>query len=185
MTSLRLVWRLLLARRLRHLVTALIVALGQHSQEVDGAPVDAESAALFAALASWTGGEAPQEVHALDGREVSIQGYMYALGDPFTVQDFYLVAIHPRLPRCPFCYRAPTKRERILVRTYGRAVDLCSGRVTISGSFHVDATAPDPYQIRMIGFDVVIPRGPERRADSSPSAPIPRESNHLTHEGEP
>ena len=167
------------------LVFFLFVALGQHSQEVGGAPIDAESAALFADLASWTGGEAPQEVHALDGREMSIQGYMYALGDPFTVQDFYLVAINPRLPRCPFCYRAPTKRERILVRTYGRTVDLCSGPVTISGSFHVDATAPDPYQIRMIGLEVVIPRRPERRADARPPAPSPREPNHPTHEGEP
>ena len=158
----------------------LFVALSQHDQEVDGAPVDPESAAVFAALASWSGGETPEVLSALDGRELVIQGYMYALGDPFTVQDFYLVAINPRLPRCPFCYRAPTKRERIRARTGGRAVDLCSGLVTISGTFRFDPTAPDPYQIEMTALDVVIPRTPGRSENARPFEASSHERNSLT-----
>jgi len=138
-------------------VAFLFQALNQHSMETESLPLEPESAAVYAALSRWTGSTVPEELPALDGQRMTIQGYMYTLGDPFTVEDFYLVGMNPRLPRCPFCYRAPTSRERIHVDTGGRTVDVIAGPVEISGVVHVDPLGDHPISMVMDGFEVVMP----------------------------
>lgn len=124
-------------------------AFSQHEEEIRSLPLDPESVALFTELAS---GE-PGLPAFSDGEQRSIEGYMYALGDPFTVEDFQLVAINPWLPTCPFCYRAPRKGERILVRTGGRTLDVCSGPVRVSGVLGWD----DGAVLEMTDFEVMLP----------------------------
>jgi putative ABC transport system permease protein len=124
-------------------------AFSQHDEEIRSLPLDPESVALFTELAS---GDPDLPVFS-DGRSHSIEGYMYALGDPFTVEDFQLVAINPWLPTCPFCYRAPRKGERILVRTAGRTLDVCSGPVRVTGVLGWD----DGAVLDMTDFEVMLP----------------------------
>lgn len=127
-------------------------AMGQHSTEAGvPVPLDADSQALFETLA--TEGAAlpvsPDEI-------VTVRGWMYAVGDPFEVQDFYLVGLNPHLPRCPFCYRAPTARERIHVHTGGRTLDLASSMVEVEGRLRA-GDGPDPWVLELTSFEVVIP----------------------------
>jgi hypothetical protein len=93
---------------------------------------------------------------------------MYALGDPYTVKDFYLVGLNPRLPRCPFCYRAPTRRERIRVHSGGRTFDVTPGLVRVTGSFRVTPRGDDPYHLDLEHLEVVLPnpdKAPEGTAN--------------------
>lgn len=124
-------------------------AFSQHGGEIRSLPLDPESVALFTEIAS---GETDLPAFS-DGQARSIEGYMYALGDPFTVEDFQLVAINPWLPTCPFCYRAPRKGERILVRTGGRTLDVCSGPVRVTGVLAWD----DGAVLHMTSFEVLLP----------------------------
>jgi len=132
-------------------------AFSQHGGEEQAVPLDPESEALFELLASWTSDEPPAAIRSLDGDARSIEGYMYALDDPYTVEDFYLVGMNPRLPRCPFCYRAPGRAERIGVRTGGRILDVASGPVRVTGALRIDPGGTDPVVLEMSDFDVVIP----------------------------
>ena len=129
----------------------------QHGVEEQNLPLDPESEALFALLAGWKDDDPPDDVRSLDGTSLSIEGYMYTLGDPFTVEDFYLVGMNPRLPRCPFCYRSPGRAERIGVHTGGRSVDVANGSVRVTGTLRIDPDGPDPVRLEMNDFDVVIP----------------------------
>jgi putative ABC transport system permease protein len=124
-------------------------AFSQHDEEIRSLPLDPESLALFTQLAS---GE-PDLPEFSGGQSRAIEGYMYALGDPFTIEDFQLVAINPWLPTCPFCYRAPRKGERILVRTGGRTLDVCSGPVRVTGVLGWD----DGAVLDMTSFEVMLP----------------------------
>ena len=137
----------------------LLRAFGQHSGEVRVAPLDPASQAVFAELAAWVGDEAPVGLRDLTAGTASIEGHMYALGDPFTVQDFYLVAVNPRLPRCPFCYRAPTRSERIRVLTGGRTLDVINGPVRVTGAVTLTPGSDDPVVLMLDDFEVVMRRG--------------------------
>jgi len=128
--------------------------ISQHSSEVKPTPLEPQSAALFKQLSRKH--DAAQLVK-LDGQKRTIEGYMYAIDDPYVVEDFYLVGLNPHLPRCPFCYRAPTKRERILVRSAGRQNDLTAGLVRVAGILRIELDAADPYQLELSAFEVVIP----------------------------
>ena len=133
-------------------------AMARHSAEQDARPLESSSATLFEAMATREGeGARPKAITDRLGGAVVVEGYMYALGDPFVVEDFYMVAINPRLPRCPFCYRAPTRRERILVRSSGQRSDLCSSLVRVRGHLRIDEGARDPYVLDLDELEVVIP----------------------------
>lgn len=133
-------------------------ALSTHGGEVQSHPLDPESSALYASLGGWgVGDAAPAELQALAGQRVAVQGYMYALGDPFTVEDFYLVAINPRLPRCPFCYRSPGSRERIRVRTDGRTSDVLPGLAVVTGRLTLAPDGDDPVVLDLQTVDAVLP----------------------------
>jgi putative ABC transport system permease protein len=136
----------------------LLRAFGQHEGEVRAVPLDPRSEAVFAALSSWQGGEPPSALAEITAAPVTVEGYMYALGDPFTVQDFYLVAINPRLPRCPFCYRAPTRAERIRVETRGATVDVINGPVSVTGTVRLDVSGDERVRLALDRLDVVIRR---------------------------
>ena len=144
-------------------LVALIVAawglqaLSTHGGEVVSIPIDEPSRALFVALAGWNDGAPPPPIETFDGQPVAVQGYMYALGDPYTVEDFFLIAVNPRLPRCPFCYRSPGKTERIGVRSGGRSLDLLPGPVTVTGTLRADLSADDPLSIDLDDLDAILP----------------------------
>jgi hypothetical protein len=128
-------------------------ATAMHAREADSPPLNEASAAVFQKMLDAR----PEVSLSLDGRSEPIEGYMYALDDPFVVQDFFLVSMDPRLPRCPFCYRAPGLRERILVRTGGKTVDLYKNLVRVTGVLHVEPEEPDPFWLEMEDLEVVIP----------------------------
>jgi len=133
--------------------------MSRHGAEAISAPLEPASAALYRDCHMWSGsGEPPPELAARDGKQLDLEGYMYALGDPFEVQDFHLVALNPRLPRCPFCYRAPTRRERVLVVTGGRSLDVSPGPVRVSGIFSLREDSSDPYVLHMEHFEVIVER---------------------------
>jgi putative ABC transport system permease protein len=130
--------------------------VAQHGTEGLSRPLDAESSALFDAHRGWTTGDAPASLTSLDGTTVSVEGYMYALGDPWEVEDFYLVAINPRLPRCPFCYRAPTRHERVLVRSPGGLHEVAPGMVRIGGMLTLMPEERDQVVVDLDTFEVVV-----------------------------
>jgi len=124
-------------------------AFSQHESEIRSLPLSQESLDLFAAVAAGDESAAT----AADGGTHTVEGYMYALGDPFTVEDFHLVAINPWLPTCPFCYRAPRKHERILVLTGGRTLDVSNGPVRVTGALRWE----DGAVLEMTAFEVMLP----------------------------
>lgn len=124
-------------------------AFSQHESEVRSLPLSQESLDLFAAIAA--GGDSASAV--ADGGARTVEGYMYALGDPFTVEDFHLVVINPWLPTCPFCYRAPRKHERIFVETGGRTLDVSNGPVRVTGTLRWE----DGAVLEMTAFEVMLP----------------------------
>jgi putative ABC transport system permease protein len=144
-------------------LVALIVAawglqaLSTHGGEQVSIPLDEPSRALFVALAGWNDGPPPPPIDTLDGQALTVQGYMYALGDPYTVEDFFLIAVNPRLPRCPFCYRSPGKTERIGVYGGGRTLDLLPGPVSVTGTLRADRSADDPLAIDLDRLDAIFP----------------------------
>ena len=131
--------------------------MSQHSAEASYQPIDSESQGIFKTLADAGYDKDGGALAELDGDPVELQGYMFALGDPFTAQEFYLVAIDPRLPQCPFCYRSPTRWERVQVVTGGRDQDIYAGLVQIRGVFHADASADEPLWIQLEHVDIVLP----------------------------
>ncbi|MFH1469350.1 MAG: ABC transporter permease [Pseudomonadota bacterium] len=133
-------------------------AMSRHESEGASRPLDEASEAIFSALTSWSGGPPPAALTALDGQPLTLQGYMYALGDPWTVQDFYLVALDPRLPRCPFCYRAPTRHERVLVRTRGREEEVAPGLVEVRGVVSLRPEERDQVVLDLDTLTVVVER---------------------------
>ena len=133
-------------------------AMSRHGSEGFSRPLDESSEAVFAALGAWTGGPAPASLAALDGQPLTLQGYMYALGDPWEVRDFYLVALDPRLPRCPFCYRAPTRHERLLVRTGGRSVEVAVDLVEVRGLVALMPDERDQVALDLDTLTVVVDR---------------------------
>jgi hypothetical protein len=132
-------------------------AMSLHGAETTTRPLDPTSAELFRLVARSADGPDADAIRARAGTRVTIEGFMYSLGDPFVVQDFYLVPIDPRLPRCPLCYRAPTSRERIRVRTAGRSVEVSSSSVRVTGMLQVTDDAADPVSIDLDSLEVVIP----------------------------
>lgn len=130
--------------------------MAQHGTEGFSRPLDAESSALFDAQRGWTTGVPPAELSVLDGTRVSIEGYMYALGDPWEVEDFFLLAVNPRLPRCPFCYRAPTRHERILVRSPNGVHEVAPGMVRITGALTLQPEQRDQLVVVLDTFEVVV-----------------------------
>ncbi len=130
--------------------------MARHGVEGVSRPLDAESAAIFEALHTWTSGDAPAVLTALDGNHQEIQGYMYALGDPYEAQDFYLVALNPRMPRCPFCYRAPNRHERIFVRSADRSLEVAPGLVAIGGTMTLSPEERDQLALDLDTFEVVV-----------------------------
>jgi putative ABC transport system permease protein len=132
--------------------------VAQHGSEGFSRPLDEASTAIFDAHRAWTTGDPPSELSSLVGQQVEIEGYMYALGDPWEVEDFYLVAINPRLPRCPFCYRAPTRHERILVRSPGGLHEVAPGLVKIEGRLLLEPDGRDQVVVELQGFEVVLER---------------------------
>jgi len=130
--------------------------VAEHGTEGFSRPLDAESSALFDAHRAWTTGDTPEALVALDGSSVAIEGYMYALGDPWEVEDFYLLALNPRLPRCPFCYRAPTRHERILVRSPGGLHEVAPGMVRITGLLTIQPDERDQLVVALDTFEVVV-----------------------------
>ena len=132
--------------------------MAPHGAEGFSRPLDAESSALFGAHRAWTTGGPPPELTTLDGTQVGLEGFMYVLGDPWEVEDFYLVALNPRLPRCPFCYRAPTRHERILVRSPGTIHEVAPGLVRVEGRVSLLPDERDQLVIDLDGFEVVVER---------------------------
>jgi len=132
-------------------------ALSTHGGEEVSRPLDEPSRELFAALAGWHDGAPPTELAAHDGAPVTIQGYMYALGDPYTVEDFFLIPLNPRLPRCPFCYRSPGRTERVAVHSSGRSLDLLPGLVAVSGILRIQPGGDDPLILELDRLDTVDP----------------------------
>ncbi len=130
--------------------------MAQHGAEGFSRPLDAESSALFEAHRTWTTGNPPDTLTALDGARVELEGFMYALGDPWEVQDFYLVALDPSLPRCPFCYRAPTRHERILVRSPETVHEVAPGLVRVEGWIRLLPDERDQLVIDLDGLEVVV-----------------------------
>jgi len=129
-----------------------------HDSEGVSRPLDPTSTAVFQQAASWTSQAVPPALAAVDGQALRLQGYMYALGDPWQVQDFYLVALNPRTPRCPFCYRSPSRHERILVTSQGRSLEVAPGLVTVSGRLHLRAGERDQLELALDTFQVVLDR---------------------------
>lgn len=132
-------------------------ALVLHGSEPTSRPLEPRSAELFRALAQSKRGAAGELLQQADGTLVTLEGYMYSLGDPFVVQDFYLVAMDPRLPRCPFCYRAPTSRERIHVHTGGRSVEVSNTLVRVTGTLRLTGNDDDPAAVTLTKLEVVLP----------------------------
>jgi hypothetical protein len=130
-------------------------------------PIDASSLATFRDLATWDpAAPPPPAIAALDGSRVVLMGYMYLVDSPFSAREFHLVGQNPRLAHCPFCYRAPTRTERILVRSPGSAREITPGPVRVSGTIRVDADAPDPVALDLDTFEVVTERpAPDSTAD--------------------
>jgi putative ABC transport system permease protein len=148
---------------LRFLIPLAVFVLAEqmvvdHGAEGISRPLDAESAALFDAHRGWTTGAAPASLAALDGQLVSVEGYMYALGDPWKAEDFFLVAINPRLPRCPFCYRAPTRHERVLVRSPGAPREVAPGMVRATGMLRLQPEERDQLVMDLEQLEVVVER---------------------------
>ncbi len=79
---------------------------------------------------------------------------MYSVGEVFEVTDFHLVDQNSRLPRCPFCYRSPTRTERIQVRTGGRRFDFTQDLISTSGMLHQDDSG---VWMELESLEVVIP----------------------------
>jgi putative ABC transport system permease protein len=141
------------------LFVALNVILARHDAEGISLPPDAPSQALFSTLASWRGaGPPPDALAATSGEPTRLEGYMIAT-DPYTTEDFNLVSQDPRLPRCPFCYRAPTRWERIRVRS-PKPVDVARGLVAVEGRLHLDPEAADPCTLDLSRLEVVLARSP-------------------------
>ena len=130
--------------------------VAQHGSEGFSRPLDAESSALFDAHRGWTTGEAPESLASLDGQAIALEGYMYALGDPWEAREFYLVALNPRLPRCPFCYRAPTRHERVLVVSPDTPVEVAPGMVRIGGTLTLQPEERDQLLLSLDTFEVVV-----------------------------
>ncbi len=129
-----------------------------HGAEVESLPLDDESMAFYTSLGEWREGEPPPpSLAARDGQQVAIQGYMYALGDPYTVEDFYLVAINPRLPRCPFCYRSPTRWERVRVIAGGQTQDVLPGPVSVTGRLDLAPDGDNPVSVELRRLDAILP----------------------------
>lgn len=126
-----------------------------HDDEAVSKPLDPASAQIFTTVTNWTIGSAPQEVLDLDGKNLEITGYMYTLGDPFVTNEFYLVSINPRLARCPFCYRAPTRHERIKV-VLPQEVDVAPGMIKVTGVMKIQPDESDIYLINGNNFEVIV-----------------------------
>ncbi len=137
-------------------VVFVLNSLSQHGAEGSSSPPDEASMAIYETLLAVSYGQKIDEARALDGTRVSIQGYMVALGDPYTVDDFYLVVMDPRLPRCPFCYRSPGRFERIHVTGDG-PWDLIAGLVRVDGILRVDPDADAPAVLELTDLDIVLP----------------------------
>jgi hypothetical protein len=125
--------------------------------------VDAASLGTFRDLAAWDPAEPPPPpVANLDGARALLMGYMYLVDSPFEAEEFYLVDQNPRLAHCPFCYRAPTRTERILVRSPGHAREITPGPVRVSGVLRVRPDAVDPLAMDLEEFEVVTDSVQER-----------------------
>ena len=148
---------------MRFLVPLAVFVWAEQMMSLHGAegffrPLDAESLALFGAHRVWTSGAPPPELVDLDGTTVNIEGFMYVLGDPWEVEVFYLVALNPRLPRCPFCYRAPTRHERILVRSPDEVHEVAPGLVRIEGLLSLQPDERDQLVVELERLEVVVER---------------------------
>ena len=126
---------------------------GAEIREFKAPAVDQGSIEVFHRLAHAD----RSELEAMNGKEITIQGFMYTLEDMFEVKDFYLVSMDPSLPRCPFCYKAPTARDRIKVLTAGRTFEVYKGPVQVRGKFKVDLDAADPFTLDLEDLVVVVP----------------------------
>ncbi len=86
---------------------------------------------------------------------------MYAVDEPFEAESFYLVGQNPRLAHCPFCYRAPTRTERILVRSPGKPREITPGPVRVTGVLRAEPGGADPLALDLETFEVLT--GPPAR----------------------
>lgn len=131
-------------------------SMGRHTGEVPSVPLPSSSREVFQALSSSQPGDPPPLLARMDGADVEIHGWIYALGDPYEVRDFFLVGMDPNLPRCPFCYRAPTRQERIQVRGGGRTFEAWPGQVKVRGRFHIQPEGDDPWGMDLEELEVVL-----------------------------
>lgn len=131
----------------------LTIQSGPSSRAV---PLDPTSSEVFSQLSRWKDGTDRAPIPLLNDTTVTLMGYMYAVGEPFEAEHFYLVGQDPRLAHCPFCYRAPTRQERILVMSPGKPRELSKGPVRVRGVLRVLPTAADPITLTADRFEVVI-----------------------------
>jgi hypothetical protein len=150
-----------IGRRVRAAILAiLVVAFFQATMRPKVAtvdvPVDAESRALFRDLTAWAPpAPLPPSVAGRTGATTTLTGFMYVIDSPFEAEEFYLVGQNPRLAHCPFCYRAPTRNERILVRSPGRAREITAGPVRVTGVLRSEPGDADPLVLELEAFEVV------------------------------
>lgn len=151
-------------RRLRAAILAILVlaffqaTMREKVATVD-IPLDADSRAMFGDLAAWVPPDpVPPSVAERTGMATTLNGFMYVVDSPFEAEEFYLVGQNPRLAHCPFCYRAPTRTERILVRSPGKAREITAGPVRVTGVLRSDPGAADPLVLELQTFEVVTGR---------------------------
>jgi putative ABC transport system permease protein len=150
--SSRAVLRLLVPTALFLVINSM---MSQHGAKGVSLPPDAPSLKVFSSLVSWRGeGPLPDVLAGMDGGKVRIQGYMVSAA-PYSSVDFNLVSQNPNLPKCPFCYRAPTRWERIRIRA-SRPVDVTKGLVTVEGTFRLNRDGTTPGELEMKRLEVVL-----------------------------
>lgn len=151
------------SRRLFQIAVAigLVVFIQQAIDSRDqpyGAPVplDLDSQQVFDQLLVWE----PDGGSPLDDRvddEITIRGWMVALGDPFEVEDFYLVGMDPTLPQCPFCYRSPGAHERLRIDGQSQTHEVTRSMVEVRGMLRRTDDPAHPFTVELSSLEVVIP----------------------------
>lgn len=102
----------------------------------------AEIQRFFDILRAWewhwyNRGKIPAEVAALDGKLLTVQGYLYPVASPVDLDTFLLTPHNVAVPQCLFCYRPPRLNEIIEVHLAKGKMNYTIYPVEVKGRFSV------------------------------------------------
>lgn len=128
-------------------VYSIMGTVGLQFKNLDAPQLSTDAIHFYTVIDSWDGKDSmPADILKINGKEITVEGYIYTASHPTKVKDFFLVELDPLLPHCPICYKPPRLNNMVQILTNNDRMDYTRYPIKVTGIFEVGHKTISGYQ---------------------------------------